>query len=189
MDYTQYKASRNLAWDILLHEGVREMPIKVSDICAGLGIALKSYKATDSNLGFCNIIDGRPYIFINSGASRDLKRITAAHELGHIMLGHVGEFMNLKSSVPSGFGDYERAADAFALRLLAPACVLWGCGIKSTREIVHFCEIPYESAVQRMQRMKVLYKRNVFLHSDVEKAVFEQFSPFIRRFRREAEKL
>ncbi len=183
MDYKEYKASRNLSWDILLHEGVKELPIKVSELCENLGISVKSYRSTDYNHGFCNIIDGRPYIFIDSNAGRAAKRFTAAHELGHIMLGHVGEFMSLRRDVPKGHIDHERAADLFALRLLAPACVLWGCGVSSAEEIMSLCDISPRAAKQRMCRMRLLYKRNKFLTAEEERAIYEQFLPFISQFR------
>ena len=183
MDYKEYKTSRNLAWDILSREGVNELPVKVSDICAGLGIALKGYRSTDSNPGFCNIMDGQPYIFVDLGANRALRRFTAAHELGHILLGHVGEFTHLLDATPRYTRDHERAADAFAMRLLAPACVLWGCDVVCAEEISKLCEISLYTAQQRMSRMKRLYERSKFLLSPEEKAVYEQFWPFIYRYR------
>ena len=148
MDYKEYKTSRNLAWDILLREGVKELPVKVSDICNELGIYLKSYKSTDNNRGFCNIVDSQPYIFVDSGASRAVRRITAAHELGHILLGHVGEFTQLNAA--AYVRDHERAADAFAMRLLAPACVLWGCEVESPEEIMTLCDLSLDVAELRM---------------------------------------
>jgi len=183
MDYKEYKASRNLAWEFLLREKVNELPLKVSDICAKLGIALKSYRSTDGNCGFCNIVDGTPYIFVDSGCERFIRRFTAAHELGHILLGHVGEFMQL-NDLRSGYTrDHERAADAFAMRLLAPACVLWGCGVSSASEIAKLCDLSLYTAELRMSRMKILYERNKFLVSENEKEVYEQFHTFIYRYR------
>jgi Predicted Zn peptidase len=183
MDYKEYKVSRNLSWEILLREEVKELPVKVSDICASMGIALKSYTSTDSNPGFCNIVDGKAYIFVDQSAERTSRRFTAAHELGHILLGHVGEFMHLNSGQTENQIRYEEAADVFAIRLLAPACVLWGCGIESAQEIARVCDIGIEAAESRLCRMKVLKRRDKFLTSDIEKELFEKFKPFISQYR------
>lgn len=40
-------------------------------------------------LGFCNIVAGTVVIGLNSRADYDTRRCTCAHELGHIVLGHL----------------------------------------------------------------------------------------------------
>lgn len=69
--------------------------------------------------------------------------------------------------------------ERFAIGVLAPACVLWGIGIKTAEEIADLCNISITSAKIRGKRMQELYDRNKFLTSPLEHQVFEQFSDFI----------
>ncbi len=184
MDYTLKKFSRDIVWDILLREEVKELPVKVSDICAGLGIAVKCYRSTDGNRGFCNIVGGVPYIFVDSASERSVRRFTAAHELGHILLGHVGDFTDLKHPEPLNAEKLEADADAFAARLLAPSCVLFGCGVRSKEEIALLCDISLDLASKRMRRVRALRRRGRLSCPYEEIEVCSQFMPFIYRYRR-----
>ncbi len=103
------------------------------------------------------------------------KRYTIMHEIGHIVLGHTED--DDRSDID------EYAAERFAIGVLAPACVLWGLGIRSAEEIVNLCNISITSAKIRERRMVELYARNKFLTSPLERQVFEQFSDFINRKR------
>lgn len=38
MKYTKYQYSRNLAWEILLRERVRQLPVEIIPICKHMGI-------------------------------------------------------------------------------------------------------------------------------------------------------
>lgn len=181
MRYDEYKISRNLAWEILLQEQITELPISVSGICKNMGIKIKYYIPEDDNSGMSMILDGEPVIFVNQNESTERKRFTAAHELGHILLGHVGKY-NLVNREPSGNDNpIERAANIFASRLLAPACVLWGCGVKNADDIAALCRISKQSAEYRMERMKILYERNVFLTSALERKVYLSFKNYIEK--------
>ncbi|MEG1551166.1 MAG: hypothetical protein RR355_02735, partial [Oscillospiraceae bacterium] len=73
----------------------------------------------------------------------------------------------------------EIQADIFASRLLAPACVLWGLNLHTADEIMSACNISHSAAQIRAERMAILYSRNVFLQSDLEKKVYSNFSEFI----------
>lgn len=74
----------------------------------------------------------------------------------------------------------KQTANMFAARLLAPACVLWGCGVRSAADIMRLCDISEQSAEYRWARMQELYKRGKFLTHPLERAVYEQFSDYIR---------
>ncbi len=140
----------------------------------------------DSDIDGFSTIQKEPIIFINSEKTTNTQRMrfTVAHELGHIMLGHVGvyELVNREPSLSDS--QIEREANIFASRLLAPACVLWGCGVKSAEDIVKLCDISYQAALFRMERMNILYERNKFLLSPLERKVFENFKPFIQIHRK-----
>jgi Zn-dependent peptidase ImmA (M78 family) len=75
----------------------------------------------------------------------------------------------------------ERQADLFALRLLCPACVIWGLGLDSPDEISRVCLVDADIASQRYERIEALYKRNRFLTSPLEAQVYALFDDFIKQ--------
>jgi Zn-dependent peptidase ImmA (M78 family) len=107
------------------------------------------------------------------------QRFTVAHELGHILLGHAGKYELVNREPSANDNPIEQAANVFASRLLAPACVLWGCGIQMAGQIANMCDISQIAAEFRMARMAKLYARGKFLTSPLERAVFAQFESFI----------
>ena len=180
MDYKKYQVSRNLAWEILLREGITELPVKVGALCRSLGIGLKYYAPVDDNDGYSTIIGGRGMIFVSDRCIQTRQRFTAAHELGHILLGHVGKYQLVNREPSSKDNPIEQEANVFASRLLAPACVLWALNARTPEEIAALCQISYQAASYRADRLELLYKRNMFLSSPMEQEVFRQFLPFIR---------
>lgn len=189
MDYKLYQRSRDLAWEILLREGVRELPVDVLALCRRLGVRVVWYDGTREGAGdgFSVIVDGVPHICIERGKSVQRTRFTVAHELGHILLGHVGvhTLVNREPSVKDN--PVEQAANVFAARLLAPACVLWGCGVCSRAEIAALCGISDTAAGYRWARMQTLFERGKFCQSPVERRVYHSFSRFILNYRRHRE--
>ena len=182
MNYKNYQKSRDAAWQILIDFKISALPIKITDLCRALGIEVKLAKVDSDSDGFSFVKDGSPVILLNANCTNTSRlRFTCAHELGHIILGHVGVY-ELVSREPSPMDNpIEQAANVFASRLLAPACVLWGCQVKSPEDIIKLCDISYAAAEYRMQRMKVLYARNKFLTSPLERQVYENFKPFIEK--------
>ena len=186
MDYRLYQKSRDLAWEILLHERVCALPVDVLAICRGLGIRVVEYidPCPEVGDGFSVFIDDVPHICIEKGKSVRRTRFTIAHELGHILLGHVGKY-NLVNREPSAHDDpLEQSANAFAARLLAPACVLWGCGVCSAADIAELCGVSAIAARYRWERMQILLERGKFCTSPVERRVYHRFSDFISNYRR-----
>ena len=182
MNYRKYKESRDLAWRILLQEGVRELPVNIVRLCRQMGIRVQYFTpgAGESD-GYSTIFLGTPIIFVSRECSPERQRFTVAHELGHILLGHVGE-AGLVNREPDPRDDpRERAANVFASRLLAPACILWALDAREPEEIAALCRISYRSASFRAERMAALYERDKFLTSPLERKVFDQFGDFITR--------
>lgn len=183
MNYKDYQNSRDLAWEILVRERICELPVSVSSICRNMGIPIKLYNADDDNSGYSTIIDGKPIIFVKSTELAERQRFTAAHELGHILLGHVGKYKLVNREPSDNDNPIEQAANVFASRLLAPACVLWGCNICTAEQIAVNCKISVQSAEYRQKRMEILYRRNAFLTSPLERKVYENFSKYIEAHR------
>ena len=181
MNYKDYKNTRDLVWEILARERIDSLPVSVSGLCRSLGIKILSGDITDGNSGKSLFIKGKPCIIVNRTDPPERQRFTAAHELGHIMLGHVGKYKLVNREPSPEDNPIEQAANVFASRLLAPACVLWGCGAETAEQIAALCNISKTAAQFRAERMKILYARNVFLTSPLERRVYENFKPYIER--------
>lgn len=184
MYYDDYQKARDLAWQILRREKIRALPVDVVQICRRLGIKVLEHAelAPEVGDGLSCILGGVPYVFIRPGQSRQRCRFTVAHELGHILLGHVGKY-ELVNREPSPQDDpVEQAANIFAARLLAPACVLWGCRVSSAAEIAALCDISATAAGVRWERMQILLTRGKFLTSEIERKVYRNFKGYIKRY-------
>lgn len=169
-----------MSWEILLKGNVRELPVNIVELCCKLGIAVKYYdKLEQGNDGKCTVINNQPIILVRPDCNRQRKRFTVAHELGHILLGHVGKYELVNREISPNDNPIEQEANVFASRLLAPACVLWGLKVQRADEISQLCDISPIAAECRWQRMQELYKRNKFLVAPLEREVFNQFQKFI----------
>lgn len=181
MDYKEYQNTRDAVWKLLINEHITELPISVTELCKKLGIVVYTYNPKDDNLGSSMFIDGVPTIFVKSDMTIERQRFTAAHELGHIILGHVGKYELVNREPSPTDNPVEQAANVFASRLLAPACVLWGCNVRTAEQIQELCKISRTAAEYRAERMNELYKRNRFLISPLEQKVYSQFETFIKQ--------
>lgn len=184
MNYTDYKNSRNLSWQVLINEGVTELPVMVGKLCRDMGIRIQFYDRPDAEDGYSAIIDGQARIFVSKNCSPERQRFTVAHELGHILLGHVGQYQLVNREPSPQDNPIEQAANVFASRLLAPACVLWALNARTPEEIARLCKISHQAAAFRAERMAILYERGKFLSSPLEREVYAQFLPFIDRQKR-----
>jgi len=185
MNYRKYRKSRDLAWSVIIGEGIRELPVDIVKLCVDMGIRVQHFSGPDGNDGYSTIFLGQPRIFVRRECLPARQRFTIAHELGHILLGHVGKYQ-LVSREPSGTDNpIEHDANVFASRLLAPACVLWALDARSAEQIAELCQISNQAAVFRANRMEILLKRNKFLLSPLERQVYRQFEEFIRTKRME----
>lgn len=180
MNYKGYQKSRDAAWRILLDCKVDFLPVNIVDICRQLGVSARLYSPTDGNDGISMIIDGKPQILVSSRVNPGRRRFTIAHELGHIVLGHVGRYALCNREPSPADNPVEHEANVFASRLLAPACVLWGCHAFQVEEIMELCKISRQAAEFRAKRMEILRHREKFLTSPLEREVFRRFEWFIK---------
>lgn len=179
MLYFDYKVSRNLAWEILIREQVTSLPVRIVPLCRQMGIRVVLHNDPKLGDGYCGMIGGKPHIFVCEGCYRPRQRFTAAHELGHILLGHAGKYELVNREPSATDNPIEQAANVFASRLLAPACVLWACNAFTPEAIADLCDISMQAAAFRAERMGLLRKRGKFLASSLERQVYAQFREFI----------
>lgn len=212
MDYKQYQVSRDSAWRIMIDLGIDRLPIRVSSVCKQLGIQISSLQSAQHVLkkilpsdymaeirdGLAIMWQGRPYVFYNAEASHGRNRFTLAHELGHVVLGHLnprwkGTAFRTESDPLSNHAPMEREANVFASRLLAPAGVLMQIGIQSAAEIAALCDISQQAAEYRWKRLQLLYERDAKFKaqrghgtvgmSPLERQVLQQFADYINMMR------
>lgn len=159
---------------------IRSLPIDPLEAARSLGIKIVSYKIIcecyrikleelyrKSLWGFSFIEEGFPVIALNESACGERRRrFTAAHELGHCVLGHLrGENLSLA----------ELEANRFAADFLAPLCVLEQCGVRSVTEIERLCGISGYAADIRFRELCYGNFRR-------DNRILEQFSAFIGRY-------
>lgn len=183
MNYKDYQNARDAAWKILLDCNVDRLPVEITQVCRKLGVPVRLYEPPDGNDGVSLVYNGQPIILVSAKAPTARQRFTCAHELGHIILGHVGVY-ELRNREPAATDNpIEQAANVFASRILAPACVLWGCGVFEAEEISRLCNISRQAAGFRAERMKELNRRGKFLTSPLEQEVYKRFVPYIEEIK------
>ncbi len=183
MLYGKYKNVRNSAWQALLDFNVTELPVSVNGIAKQLGIkVIKNsdiHELQNGERGATIFKNEHWYIVFDDTESVPVCRFTIAHEFAHILLGHVlingSKYRTFEKRT-----EEEQEADMFAARLLAPACVLWGLNLHTSAEIATVCKVSKSAAKNRAERMEILYQRNRFLSSPLERQVYNQFMPYIK---------
>ena len=185
MFYAIYRSVRNNSWQCLLDFELTRLPIDLLQITRRAGIRVIRNSLVHDLLPGENgkaYFDGERWtILYDDQNPTELSRFTIAHELGHIFLGH-----ELRHTKYAGVQEIvekpvsEKHANAFATRLLCPACVLWGLELHTADEIASACRVDPEIAAARAKRMKELYKRNQFLKDPIEESVYEHFREYIQ---------
>lgn len=185
-NYGKYKNVRDAAWQTLIDYNVKTLPVNPVALANSMGI--KVYQNKDVNLleenqlAISMLTDKDEWVIIydENITNKGRRRFTLAHELGHIVLGHPLIEKYHARTFDTKKLDVEKEADSFAIRLLAPACIIWGLKLNNPIDISKLCGISVEAATNRYERIKVLEKRNKFLTSTLEKRVFNQFEDYIK---------
>lgn len=195
MNYENYKKSRNAAWEILLACRVDALPVDLNAVLRHLDVRVYAYSRSRELLeaaglteaakqvsGLTFFAGAKPVILYNDVELPQRIRFTVAHELGHIVLGHVlpGDHTRQNREPQPGDSPMEQAANRFAADLLAPACVLWGLDLHRAEDIARVCKISIQAARYRAERMEILYQRNKFLLHPLERTVYRRFEPYIK---------
>ena len=123
--------------------------------------------------GLAVLSKGKFYIIYNEKDNLQERRFTAAHEIGHILLGHL--FSNPTSQQEKEIREQE--ADIFATFLLAPVCVIQALKLQTPEEIQLVCNIPYQYAESYFEYQNHIYNNNVL--SLLEHKTNIQFLPYI----------
>lgn len=186
--YGAYANVRDLAWRVLLDNNISALPVNTVGIAGASGVSIIKNSEVDelksTEVG-ASIYDGEKwYIVYDDTVSKERIRFTIAHELGHIFLGHPLKLGYHARTIDTDKPETEKQADMFAIRLLAPSCVIWGLGLHTAEEIQNYCNISYSAAKARASRMQILYERNKFLSTDLERKVYANFEKYISTHRR-----
>lgn len=196
MLYSNYKTARDKAWEILIDCKVDKLPVSTAALCEHYGWVLADYKTGGASIallglggmtkqtdGFCAVTTNHAYIFFDSTLPAGRQRFTIAHEVGHLVLGHVapGGVTTVNREPTPGDNPIERQANQFAARLLAPACVLHELGAITPEAIQRACGLSRQAAEFRAARMQELERRNRYYTSPAERQVLQQFASHIAR--------
>ena len=198
-----YKNSRDAVWQLLIKNKVTTLPVSVHRLCRSEKIrlftfsegarlikklGLESHTEENDAFSFARII------FYDDRSSPQRQRFSVAHELGHIVL-HAPTFPTVfNREISSNDNPLESEANVFASRLLAPMCVIHFLGLNSPKEIAKTCDISDVAAQIRYERLCAIRERDhlmrrekgygCFLLSSLEKQVFQNFSPYIEKYRK-----
>ncbi len=88
------------------------------EICDKLGVIVTYQNLPESVNGFTVKMNGIQFIVINDVLNLSEKRLTTAHELGHILLHNGTNSIELSINTSFCVSKYEREADLFAVFLL-----------------------------------------------------------------------
>lgn len=193
--YRNYQQARDAAWQLLIDCKISSLPVNLGAVCQHLGIKAYTYRAAADAIasvglsnqcklsdGFTYCNGGKAYIFYDDATcSLGRQRFTVAHELGHIILGHVGAGEHTVANRDPSPNDnpHEIQANQFAARILAPACVLHAMGVTKAEDISQICEISLLAAEFRASRLVVLEQRGMYLTHPLERQVLHQFTGYL----------
>ncbi|MEG1942213.1 MAG: ImmA/IrrE family metallo-endopeptidase [Angelakisella sp.] len=149
---------RTLACEVLLDAGVRRLPVRITNVAQEMGVSVftyAQYAATVGctvadvarrygNDGFTQQIGDKTVVFYYESGNMRRTRWTIAHELGHVLLGHLSG---------QGGEDADIEADALAAELLCPSAVAAACVCYYPCELSRLCDISLSAAYRRAREL------------------------------------
>lgn len=206
--YRDYQDARDTAWRALLDLPEKKLPADVDALAKRLGVEIHPFPGKEQERlyslvrraaeGPCVSLRIRRswHIFILPKAlDENQRRFAIAHELGHLLLGHQTETLApgvrcfaARENAGDVMEDTQEldtyTADLFAVRLLAPACLLHELHVDSSGGIISLCGLPPHAAAIRAERMELLNERDVYYTHILETKVRNAFLPWLnsRRF-------
>lgn len=194
MYYKIYTDIRDAAWQCLLDNNIDSLPVDVLKIASQSNIDVKK----NSNLKILlpdeyakALNNGDKWIIVYNDLNDVVdSRFAIAHELGHILLGHVKTYAKYATIEDIGIKPKaENQADMFALRLLCPACILMELDLHTPEEISAVCRVPTHWAQKRSDRMKELYKKNKFFTNNLEIEIHKNFNIYLSEIKQQKNEL
>lgn len=194
MYYKIYTDIRDAAWQCLLDNNIDSLPVNVLKIASQSNIDVKK----NSNLKILlpdeyakAFNNGDKWIIVYNDLNDVVdSRFAIAHELGHILLGHVKTYAKYATIEDIGIKPKaENQADMFALRLLCPACILMELDLHTPEEISAVCRVPTHWAQKRSDRMKELYKKNKFFTNNLEIEIHKNFNIYLSEIKQQKNEL
>ena len=185
--YRRYQEARDAAWQALLLLPEKRLPVDAEALAREMGVEVLS-RAEEKDPALLSLLrqagtgacvslraQGQWRVYLRKEQLSDSqRRFSVAHELGHLFLCHptrglapgVRAFESRENAGdliedPLSLDDY--AADIFAIRLLAPACVLHELRLDQLGPITALCGLPPRAAALRAERMELLNRRDAFL--------------------------
>ena len=183
--HVDYKKIIETVYKTIIELEIKQLPISVDYITNELWI--KQIKNCDlqkpllhlNQNGLAVLSKGKFYIIYNEKDNLQERRFTVAHEIGHILLGHL--FSNPTSQQEKKIREQE--ADIFATFLLAPVCVIQALKLQTPKEIQSVCNMPYQYAQWCLEfAISDLSKFSAQKINDLENKIYKQFQSYINNF-------
>ncbi|MBQ9862112.1 MAG: ImmA/IrrE family metallo-endopeptidase [Clostridia bacterium] len=173
---------KEIAQHVLLEHGISELPVRVANLCDEFGITIKVANSLRMKeyMGLAMVVDKKPYIIIETSYCIESQKFTAAHELGHLLLGHVGSWKDASGIQRPSETCIEPDANAFAEELTMPECVLMSCGITTVRQIKKLCRILPEDSKRTAERVRQRLKSGDPF-TPTEQWIVRQFADYIQQ--------
>lgn len=180
-----YYNVRNNAWEFLIKNNVREYPLNLNKILKQNNWYLVNYQnyCNHRKINIIQLISKYPDAFtiqdmnnnflicFNEKNNKQRIRFSIAHEIGHIVLGHL--YKNEK---------LEKEANMFAARILMPMLLIKELKITISKELAKLCDVSIEAANFRLKRFNKIKERKMFYTKPREKKLLLQLKPFIKNY-------
>ena len=180
-----YKKIIEIVYKTIIELEIKQLPVSVDYITNELWI--KQIRNCDlqkpllhlNQNGLAVLSKSKFYIIYNEKDNLQERRFTVAHEIGHILLGHL--FSNPISQQEKEIREQE--ADIFATFLLAPVCVIQALKLQTPKEIQSVCNMPYQYAQWCSEYITSdLCRFSTQKINNLENKIYKQFQLYINNF-------